>query len=165
MQNKIKVVVADDIESIAMNIRSIVASNERVEKVNYALDGEQEIQEIINLEADLVFTDMQMPKKTGIDVIEEIMSYPGLKKKPKFVLVTGDRDSSLIIKSRELGFDIEYKPIEPDRIHEHINNFEPVEMNIEAEKAKMKQDIEKFKDELKKDGFFRRLLNARKKEV
>ena len=126
MQNKIKVVVAEDIERLAIQMTSIIATNERVEKVHYALDGEDAIQEIMNLDADLVFTDMQMPKRTGLEVIEAILAYPCVRKKPKFVLVTADRDSSLVCKAEELGFDIEYKPINFDKIHEYINNFESI---------------------------------------
>lgn len=154
MQKKIKVVVADDMKSIADNMQSIIAGNDRVEKVWTAYDGEDEIIQIMNLQPDLVFTDMQMPKRTGIDVIEAIRCYPSVRKKPKFILVTADRDSSIVIKARELGFDIEYKPISVQRINEIINDFEPVQIDEEEEERKWRQEVEKVRKELKKEGFF-----------
>ena len=104
----------------------------------------------MNLNADLVFTDMQMPKRTGLEVIEAILGYPCVRKKPKFVLVTADRDSYLINKSWELGFDIEYKPISAERIHEYINGFEPVKIDTKAEKKKMKEYLKEVREELRK---------------
>lgn len=158
MENKLKIVVADDMKSIADNMQSIIAGNERVEKVWVAYDGEEEIIRIMNLEPDLVFTDMQMPKRTGIDVIEAIKCYPSVRKKPKFVLVTADRDSNIVIKARELGFDIEYKPISAQRINEIINDFEPEKIDEEEEERKWKQEIEEVRKELKKEGFLKRIF-------
>ncbi len=127
MKTKIKVVMADDIEIIAKQLQTIVLESERVEKVSIALDGEEEITQIMNLEPDLVLTDMKMPKRTGLEVIETIQCNQCVSKIPKFVLITGDRDYKLIEKSRMLGFDIEYKPIDPERIKQIIDDFEIIE--------------------------------------
>ena len=146
MEKKLKVLVADDIEILARNMSSIISENERVENVKYVLNGEDEINQILSFQPDIVFTDMQMPKKTGLEVIEEIKSNNSIEKKPQFILVTADRDSSLIIRSRELGFYIEYKPISAERINEYIDNF-----GIEPPKEFME-----FKK--KKQGFFNRIF-------
>ena len=63
MERKLKVLVADDIEILAKNMSSIISKNERVENVKYVLNGEDEINEILNFQPDIVFTDMKMPKK------------------------------------------------------------------------------------------------------
>lgn len=104
MDSKIKIVIADDMEMFVNNIKKIAEKNPRVEKIETASDGQEEIIKIMNFEPDLVFTDMQMPKRDGLDVIESIQSYPAVRKKPRFVLVTSDRDSRLVVKSRKLGF-------------------------------------------------------------
>lgn len=161
MENKIKVVVADDMKAMAENMQSIIAGNQRIEKVWTAFDGEEAIIQIMKLEPDLVFIDYRMPKRTGIEVIEAIQSYPAVRKKPQFVLVTADRDSSLIIKARELGFSIEYKPISAERINQYINEFEPVEIDTEEEEKKMREEIEEVRKELKKQGFFKKLINKK----
>ena len=136
--------MADDIEILAKNMSSIISENERVENVKYVLNGEDEIKQILSFQPDIVFTDMQMPKKTGLEVIEEIKSNNYIEKKPQFILVTADRDSSLVIKAREISFYIEYKSISAERINEYINN-----LGIETPKKFMK-----FKK--KKQGLFKR---------
>ena len=138
--------MADDIEILAKNMSSIISENERVENVKYVLNGEDEIKQILSFQPDIVFTDMQMPKKTGLEVIEKIKSNNYIEKKPQFILVTADRDSSLVIKAREISFYIEYKSISAERINEYINN-----LGIETPKKFMK-----FKK--KKQGFFNRIF-------
>lgn len=144
MERKLKVLVADDIEILAKNMSSIISKNERVENVKYVLNGEEEINEILSFQPDIVFTDMQMPKKTGLEVIEEIMTNNSIEKKPQFILVTADRDSSLIIRSSELGFYIEYKPISAERINEYIDNF----TDLKEEKEDNQKDLGNKKKEM-----------------
>ena len=116
MERKLKVLVADDIEILAKNMSSIISKNERVENVKYVLNGEEEINEILSFQPDIVFTDMQMPKKTGLEVISEVMRNTSIKEKPQFILVTADRDSSYFTKASELGFFLDFKPISAERV-------------------------------------------------
>lgn len=86
---KIKVIIADDIQAIVESNKRIVASFDNVEVIGTAYNGQDEYDMIINLQPDLVITDNQMPIMNGIDVIKNIVS-SDIPKKPSFVLVTGD---------------------------------------------------------------------------
>ena len=158
---KIRIVIADDMHILVKNMKEIIEKNPRVEMIETAYDGQDAEIKIMRINADLVFTDMQMPKKTGLEVIEEIKGNLSIMKKPQFILVTADRDSSLIIKARELGFDIVYKPISAESINEYINNFEENRIENENIERKGKEKIEQTRNELKKEGFFKRLLNIK----
>lgn len=139
MKEKIKVVVADDVQVIAENMKLIIDKNPNVEKTLVAFNGEEEIKKILEAEPDIVFTDFQMPNKNGIDVIDTILNNENIKKKPQFILVTADRDISIVNKAREMHFDIEYKPISENRINEYINNLTNEDEIIEFEENKTKQ--------------------------
>ncbi len=139
MKEKIKVVVADDVQVIAENMKLIIDKNPNVEKTLVAFNGEEEIKKILEAEPDIVFTDFQMPNKNGIDVIDTILNNENIKKKPQFILVTADRDISIVNKAREMHFDVEYKPISENRINEYINNLTNEDEIIEFEENKTKQ--------------------------
>lgn len=163
MDSKIKVIVADDMEIIANNMKKIIEKNPRVENVEISLDGQDEIIKIMNIEPDLVFTDMQMPKRNGLDVIEEIQSYPTVRKKPRFVLVTANRDSELVIKSRELGFFLEYKPIKEENINKYIDEFEPILIDEKEEKRRKKKGCKRIQKRNEETFFLRKILGKTKK--
>lgn len=139
MKEKIKVVVADDVQVIAENMKLIIDKNPNIEKTLVAFNGEEEIKKILEAEPDIVFTDFQMPNKNGIDVIDTILNNKNIKKKPQFILVTADRDISIVNKAREMHFDIEYKPISENRINEYINNLTNEDEIIEFEENKTNQ--------------------------
>lgn len=67
MSIKLKVVVLDDNEPIADNIVNMLFRDENIESVFVEHDGEEGLISILNNEPDLIFTDNQMPKKTGLN--------------------------------------------------------------------------------------------------
>ena len=120
-------------------MKLIIDKNPNVEKTLVAFNGEEEIKKILEAEPDIVFTDFQMPNKNGIDVIDTILNNKNIKKKPQFILVTADRDISIVNKAREMHFYIEYKPISENRINEYINNLTNEDEIIEFEENKTNQ--------------------------
>ena len=150
MDKKLIVLIADDEKFFAKAILDVVEKNTKVEKVYVASNGLEELDIILGYEPDIVFTDMQMPEMTGLDVIRNI-SNRDLEKKPSFILVTSDRSANLIIASRELKFDITYKPIDANTINEYIDSY------IEEKAEIPKQETEKNN----KEGFFSKLLKRK----
>ena len=100
--NKIKIVIADDIATIVENYKEIIIKNENIEIIGQAYNGEEELNMILNLKPDIVITDNQMPKMTGIGVIEKVVNM-NIEHKPEFILITGDTGIELINKCRELN--------------------------------------------------------------
>lgn len=102
MSQKIKILIADDINKIAEDNKNIVSQNENVEIVGIASNGQEEMEMILKFNPDLVITDNKMPIMNGIEVIEKINATE-LNDKPDFILFTGDYSSELNKKCRELG--------------------------------------------------------------
>ncbi len=68
-------------------------------EVDEASDGEAGVEHYRNKPADLVITDIRMPKKDGLEVIEELLSdYPDTK----IIAITAYAEES-IRKAEELG--------------------------------------------------------------
>ena len=114
--NKIKVLIADDIEVIAKSYKKVVENNEKIEVVGLANNGQQEYEMILELKPEIVITDNKMPILNGIDVIEKIHN-SNIDNKPNFIIITGDIDYSLMKKCNELGnIRMLNKPVTDDKI-------------------------------------------------
>src|SRR5688572_9349089 len=68
----IRVVIVDDEVLARQRIEDLLAKEPRVEIAGQARDGNEAVEMIRDLQPDLVFLDVQMPGRTGIDVVEEI---------------------------------------------------------------------------------------------
>lgn len=161
MQDKLKIFIADDNVALANNLKKIIEKNPRVESVWVSNDGGDAVAEIMRVEPDIVFADMKMPKKNGLQVMEAIYWYPCMDKFPKFVLLTATCDASLYEKARELEFDFEivHKPFDFERIHKCIDEFVPIEIDEEERKRKAEEEakeIEEVRKELRMLGFLKR---------
>lgn len=107
---KIKVLIADDVDILAMTTSNIILKNEYIEVVGIVKNGEDEYNKILELQPDIVITDNNMPIMNGIDVIRKILKQ-NLKKKPYFILATADFDVALFNECAENDVYFLNKPI------------------------------------------------------
>ena len=68
----IRALIVDDEPLARRRLRDLLARHEGVEVVGEATHGEGAVAEIRDLDPDLVFLDIQMPHKSGFDVVREI---------------------------------------------------------------------------------------------
>jgi two-component system LytT family response regulator len=68
----LRVVIVDDELLARQRIEDLLAKEERVEIAGTAGDGNAAVQTIRTLKPDLVFLDVQMPGRTGLEVVEAI---------------------------------------------------------------------------------------------
>lgn len=136
---KIKILIADDMKIIAESIKKSVQKNKNVEVIGVANNGQEEYEMIVKLKPNLVFTDNQMPKMNGIQVIETIYNSK-IKNKPKFVLVTADRDMEIYNRAYKNGAILVInKPIEERRLLDAIDEY--IEVNNYEIDEKTKEEI------------------------
>lgn len=93
-----RLLIVDDAEGIAMVIQSAL----RGYNVEYDVvpDGETASLRLRDHRYDLIFLDITLPGKSGIDVLKEIKD---LCPETPVVMMTGHFDGSLIAKATELG--------------------------------------------------------------
>lgn len=119
---KIKVLIADDIDIILERIVNIVSKIDEIEIVGIATNGQEELNKIINLKPDLVITDNQMPILNGIDVIEKIKTEYSEQYKTDFILVTADRN--LMLRAVKLKvYSIINKPFEDKQVEDTVREY------------------------------------------
>lgn len=152
---KIRVLLADDMEIIAQTIQNILMKRNDIEVIYIAKDGEEEYNKIIELQPDLVFTDNQMPKMNGIDVIEKIYN-SDIEKKPKFVFATADTDMELYRRAYKSGTILFIrKPIDENRVKDAVEEYLAV---IEDEKNPKISEENEIKEEKSKESFFKKII-------
>ena len=80
----IRILIVDDEALGRLRVHDLVRNERDVQVIGEAGDGEAAVKAIRELKPDLVFLDVQMPKKSGLDVVKEI----GAEHMPMTIFVT-----------------------------------------------------------------------------
>lgn len=71
---RLRVFFADDHPIVLDGIRALIAENERLDLVGYALDGPTALRRAIDLRPDVAVLDLSMPGMSGIDVAKKLIA-------------------------------------------------------------------------------------------
>ncbi len=74
IQESIRVLVVDDHIIVRRGIRALLATEEGIEVVGEAEDGEKALERIRALRPDVILLDLLMPRMDGIEVTERVMA-------------------------------------------------------------------------------------------
>ena len=147
---KIKVLIADDVQVIAESNKKIAQTFENIEVLGIAKNGQEEYNMIEKLMPDLVITDNKMPVMNGIEVIEKINN-SSISKKPKFILVTADLGSEFVNNAYSLGvLNVVGKMSSENALRYAIEEF------LYLQNTNENDIIEKH--QVKKESFFEKIL-------
>jgi two-component system LytT family response regulator len=83
-EKTVRVLIADDEPLARQRLEDLVRPLPRAEVVATAADGDEAVEAIRRLRPDLVFLDVQMPGKTGVEVVREV----GAEHMPVTIFVT-----------------------------------------------------------------------------
>lgn len=132
-------------------------------EITEAENGEEAIKELEahKDEIALVFLDLQMPKKNGLDVLD-FMNETGLINLIPVIMITGESTVDSDLKAYELGAaDIIYKPFEPAIvIRRALNIIELYENRIYLEKKLEKRTAQLRESQKKLENNNEFLINA-----
>ena len=113
----VRTIIIDD-ERLARNeLRKLLQEFNEIEVIDEAANGDEGIQKIGQYNPDLIFLDIQMPGKTGFDLLEE------LDHTPKVIFTTAYDEYAL--KAFEVNaLDYLLKPIEPKRLSDAVQKLQ-----------------------------------------
>ena len=109
----LRVLIVDDEPLARQRIADMLASQKDVEIVGEAEDGDTAVEAIGRLRPDLVFLDVQMPKKTGLDVVRAV----GVETMPLTIFVTA-YDKHALEAFEVAAADYLVKPFDDDRFEQ-----------------------------------------------
>src|ERR1035437_1470871 len=113
----IKTIIVDD-ERLARNeLKKLLQVHPDIEVIEEATNVEDGLEKIEQFSPELIFLDIQMPGKTGFDLLAE------LEKIPKVIFTTAYDEYA--IKAFDVNaLDYLLKPIEPKRLADAINKLQ-----------------------------------------
>jgi two-component system, LytTR family, response regulator len=108
-----KALIVDDERLARRELISLLAQHDEIEVVGEAVNADDAYQKIKELQPDLLFLDIQMPGKTGFELLEM------LDKVPTVIFTTAYDEYAL--KAFEVSaLDYLLKPVQPERLKESI---------------------------------------------
>ncbi|MEN7546394.1 LytTR family transcriptional regulator DNA-binding domain-containing protein [Rapidithrix thailandica] len=129
--NILRAIVIDDERLARLELKSLLKKYDDIEVVEEAGNVDEAYEKIIKHQPDLLFLDIQMPEKTGFDLLEMLPSAPNV------VFTTAYDDFAL--KAFEINaLDYLLKPIEPRRLEEAIKK---VRKKVESKEAAPTQNF------------------------
>ena len=150
-----KALIVDDERLARKELLSLLEEHKEIEIVGEAANADEAIEKIDELKPDLLFLDIQMPGKTGFELLEMLDSAPR-------VIFTTAYDEFAIKAFDVNALDYLLKPIQHERLAEAIQKLEKVstEASDSGEQAPLGLDDQVFV----KDGdrcWFVKLSNIR----
>lgn len=111
-----RAIVIDDERLARKELINLLNQLETVEVVGEAVNVDDAKEKIEQLQPDVIFLDIQMPEKTGFDLLEELDHVP-------HVIFTTAYDEYALKAFQVNALDYLLKPIEPKRLEEAINKL------------------------------------------
>jgi len=116
---KIRVVIIDDEAEGRDVMQHLLTSFREIDIAAIAESADSGLEAILRTKPDMVFLDIQMPKKSGFDLVQQLVQ---MHLSPVIVFVTAF-DQFAIKAIRFAAFDFLTKPVDPDELQQTILRF------------------------------------------
>ena len=140
-----RAIIIDD-ERLARNeLRKLLLDFPQVEVIDEAANAAEGIEKIDSLMPDLIFLDIQMPGKTGFDMLQD------LERAPHVIFTTAYDEYAL--KAFDVNaLDYLMKPIEPKRLADALQKLQQAEEKEAAQQAGIRGILSENDQVFVKDG-------------
>ncbi len=134
-----RAIIIDDERLARKELNNLLENYPEIEIVDQAVNADEALEKIIQLDPELIFLDIQMPGKTGFELLEE------LEKVPKVIFTTAYDEFA--IKAFDVNaLDYLLKPIQEERLKEAITKVLAVQASALAERAQ--EGVSEIKQQL-----------------
>ena len=134
-----RAIIIDDERLARKELNNLLENYPEIEIVDQAVNADEALEKIIQLDPDLIFLDIQMPGKTGFELLEE------LEKVPKVIFTTAYDEFA--IKAFDVNaLDYLLKPIQEERLKDAITKVLAVQASALAERAQ--EGVSEIKQQL-----------------
>jgi CheY-like chemotaxis protein len=128
---QVEILLVEDNEDDIVIIQEVFADMKLASIVNTVRDGEEALAylrrkgkyEVARM-PDIVLLDINMPKKNGFEVLEEMKKDPRLQSLPVIMLTTSHREEDVVRSYTNGACSYIQKPVDLDRFKQLIKQFE-----------------------------------------
>jgi RNA polymerase sigma factor (sigma-70 family) len=102
MENRLRIVLADDHTILREGLRALLSTDPNFGIIGEAVDGREAVRCVEKLEPDLLLMDLSMPRMSGMDAISEIKKrYP----ETKIIALTVHKTEEYLLTTLQAGAD------------------------------------------------------------
>ncbi len=135
---KLNVAIADDNEKMLRLLGQIIESDDELNVVGTAKDGEEAYNVIKTKEPDVVLLDIIMPKLDGLDVLDRVRNDKSIKKHPTFIMISAIGQERITEDAFNRGADYYImKPFDNDMVLNRIKHVKGNAQNRNPELRKV----------------------------
>lgn len=134
---KLNVAIADDNERMLRLLGNIIESDDELNVVGTAKDGEEAYNVIKTKEPDVVLLDIVMPKLDGLGVLDRFNNDKTIKKRPTFIIISAIGQEKITEDAFNLGADYYImKPFDNDMV---LNRIKHVKQRTSAKPQEVRK--------------------------
>jgi YesN/AraC family two-component response regulator len=150
-KNKVRVLIADDVQETRRSLRLMLSMNPDVIVVAIAKNGVEAVDLAREHHPDIILMDINMPKLNGLEAFKEIRQiYPDTG----CIIITADRDTTPLGLAMSLGAqEFLLKPFDIEELNESVNRVAVV-----VDKSRQKL-VEADKIHKKSETYLKQLAN------
>lgn len=131
---KFEVLLVEDNPGDVTLIKEILLENAPNINLNVIMNGEEALSYLFKKEnftdtknPELIILDLNLPKKSGKEILEEIKDEPSLKKIPVIIFSSADIDENIFTNQK---YNIKYYLVKPIALEDYISSVEFIKKYI-----------------------------------
>lgn len=118
---RLNVAIVDDNETVVRLLSELVKTDEELELIGTANDGEEAYKMICNKQPDVVLLDIVMPKLDGLGVMDKVNRDKNMKKQPNYIIISAIGQEKVTEDAFRKGADYYImKPFDKDMVVNRI---------------------------------------------
>jgi YesN/AraC family two-component response regulator len=137
-QDKLRVLIADDIQETRRNTRLMLSMIETVEVVAIASNGLQAVEMAKERQPDILVLDINMPEMSGLDAFREIQQF---SPEAGCIIISAQRESEILHEAMSIGVrEYLFKPFTIDQLEQAVKK---VSVRLKAKRHENRQKYKK----------------------
>lgn len=129
----LNLMIAEDEIDIGLNYLQFLTKDKDIQIVSFTTDGERTLNDYLEKKPDVLLLDLDMPKMSGLEVIDYLNQFPEERNKCNIIVITGDRQKMHNIRKTSKVYEIIEKPIDCEKLLKLVREF-PLPNDFETKK-------------------------------